>query len=348
MGLLKKAVMGTAYAKIGIFGEAGSGKTRTAYEQAKWLSTLTKKKAIAFFDTEKGSDFMQPLAEKDGIDFYVHKSKSYGELLQYIKEIEKEGVEILIIDSITHVWVELQTAYLKSKNKSRLSLPDWGILKGQWKMFTDAFLNSKIHIIMCGRAGTTYDTVENEDTQKQEMIKSGTKMKAEGETGYEPDFLIEMERVDTKVGIINRAWVVKDRSDTLNGKSFDMPTAKSFKPFYDFIKIGGEHKGIGDATSADLFSKPDWSYEDRKKRKEIAIEAIQEALTLGDLEGRSADATKKRTETLVRHFGGSGKTQIESLTVDQLESGLHNLKIELGLVKPENEPPKLDTTEELN
>jgi len=72
MALLKKAVMGTAYAKLGIFGEAGSGKTRTAYEQAKWLATLTNKKAIAFFDTEKGSDFMVPLAERDGIEFYVH------------------------------------------------------------------------------------------------------------------------------------------------------------------------------------------------------------------------------------------------------------------------------------
>jgi hypothetical protein len=347
MALLKKAVMGTAYAKLGIFGEAGSGKTRTAYEQAKWLATLTNKKAIAFFDTEKGSDFMVPLAERDGIEFYVHKSKSYGELLQYLREIEKEGVEVLIIDSITHVWNELQAAYLKSKNKQRLSLPDWGILKGQWKTFTDLFLNSKIHIIMCGRAGATYETVENEDTQKQEMIKSGTKMKAEGETGYEPDFLIEMERIDTKDRIINRAWVIKDRSDTMNGKSFDQPTAKSFKPFYDFIKIGGVHNGISDASSADLFEKPDWSYEEIKKRKEIAIETIQESLILAGLDGRSQEVQKARTEKLIKFFGTSTQTGIQNLKVTDLEDGLLNLKIDLGQVA-NPAPPKLDATESID
>lgn len=348
MSMLKKAVMGTAYAKIGIFGEAGSGKTRTAMEQAIWLATITKKKSIAFFDTEKGSDFMLPIAEKNGIDLYVHKSRSYRDLLNYIKEVQKEGIEILLIDSITHVWNDLQESYKKSKNKQRLTIMDWGILKGQWKTYTDTFINSPIHIIMLGRAGSIYDNVENEDTGKQEMIKSGTKMKAEGETGYEPDLLIEMERVETKEGIINRAWVAKDRSDTMNGKHFDKPTAKSFKPFYDFIRIGGNHSGIPtESGTAQLFDRPDWSYEDRKKRKEIAIESIQEALTLGDMEGRSADATKKRTELLVKHFKGSGKTHIENMNIDDLESGLISLKVELGLIKPEEVIPKLDTKEEI-
>lgn len=339
--------MGTAYAKIGVFGEAGSGKTRTGFEQARWLATLTKKKSIAFFDTEKGSDFMVPLAEKDGIDFYVHKSRSFYELLKYMKEVRDEGIEVLMIDSISHVWIDLQTSYLKSKNKQRLSLPDWGILKGQWKSFTDEFINSPMHIIMLGRAGSTYETTENEDTGKSEMIKSGTKMKAEGETGYEPDFLIEMERVDFKDGIINRAWVVKDRSDSLIGKHFDKPTAKSFKPFYDFIRIGGEHAGISDASSPELFSKPDWSYEEKKKRKEIAVETLQEVLTLGGLDGRSAETNKIRTEKLIKFFGSSSKTHIESMQVDDLELAISNLKVDLGLAKPQNEPPKLDTKEEI-
>lgn len=156
-----------------------------------------------------------------------------------------------------------------------------------------------------------------------------------------------MERVDFKDGIINRAWVVKDRSDSLMGKHFDKPTAKSFKPFYDFIRIGGEHAGISDASSPELFSKPDWSYEEKKKRKEIAVETLQEVLTLGGLDGRSAETNKIRTEKLIKFFGSSSKTHIESMQVDDLELAISNLKVDLGLAKPQNEPPKLDTKEEI-
>lgn len=348
MSLLKKAVMGTAYAKIGIFGFAGSGKTRTSFEVALGLAKISKQKSIAFFDTEKGSDFMIPLAKKANIELFVHKGKSYKDLLQFLSEVKAAGIEVVIIDSISHVWRDLCDSYLKTKGRKFLSMPDWGILKGQWKDFTEMYINSPIHILMLGRAGNEYETNTNEDTGKLESIKSGTKMKVEGETGFEPDLLIEMERVETKEGIINKAWVVKDRSSTMNGKCYDNPTFKTFKPFFDFINIGGEHAGIPtESGTAQMFDRPDWSYEDRKKRKEIAIEGIAEALTIGDMEGRSTDATKKRTEVLIKHFGGSGKTFIENLKMEELEDGLLALKIELGLIKAENEPPKLEQTEEI-
>jgi len=350
MSLLKKATMGTAYAKIGVFGFAGSGKTRTSFEIALGLAVKSKQKAIAFFDTEKGSDFMIPLASKAGVELFVHKGKSFKDMLAFLKEAQSAGIEVVIIDSISHIWRDLCDSYLKTKGRKYFTMMDWGILKGQWKDYTDLYINSPIHILMLGRAGNEYETNTNDDTGKQEMVKSGTKMKVEGETGFEPDLLIEMERVETKDGIINRAWIVKDRTDTMNGKCFDNPKFTTFKPFFDFLNIGGTHSGIPqESTTTQIFDKPDWSYEERKKRKEIAIESIQEALTLGDLEGRSADATKKRTEILLKHFGGSGKTHIENLKLEDLEAGLNSLKLELGLIKPEQHPvPVLDTTEEIN
>jgi len=341
--------MGTAYAKIGIFGFAGSGKTRTSFEIALGLAAKSKKKAIAFFDTEKGSDFMIPLANKAGVELFTHKGKSFKDMLQFLKEVQAEGIEVVIIDSISHVWRDLCDSYLKTKGRKYFTMMDWGILKGQWKDYTDAYINTPIHILMLGRAGNEYETNTNDDTGKQEMVKSGTKMKVEGETGFEPDLLIEMERIEQPTGIINRAWIVKDRTDTLNGKSIDNPKFASFKSFFDFLNIGGEHAGIPtQSDTTQIFDRPDWSYEDRKKRKEIAIEGIQEALTLGDMEGRSADATKKRTELLIKHFGGSGKTFIENLKMEDLESGLLALRTDLGLVKPEEFPlPKTNDTEEI-
>ena len=349
MSLLKEAVMGTAYAKIGIFGFAGSGKTRTAFEIALGLALASKSKSIAFFDTEKGSDFMIPLAKKAGVKLFVHKGKSFKDMLTYSKEVQAAGIEVMIVDSISHVWRDLCDSYLKTKGRKYFTMMDWGILKGQWKDYTDMYINSPIHILMLGRAGNEYETNTNDDTGKQEMVKSGTKMKVEGETGFEPDLLIEMERIEAPTGITNKAWIVKDRTDTMNGKSFDNPKFATFKPFFDFINLGGTHAGIPtESGTVQIFDRPDWSYEERKKRKEIALESIQEALTLGDMEGRSADVVKKRTELLIKHFGGSGKTYMENLNVEQLETGLHDMKVALGLIEETpitQDPPKLETTE---
>ena len=64
-------------------------------------------------------------------------------------------------------------------------------LKAMWREFTDRYVNSKLHVIMRGRAGYIWDDVEDEEGVK-ELKKVGTKMKAEVETGYEPSLLIEM------------------------------------------------------------------------------------------------------------------------------------------------------------
>lgn len=344
--------MGTAYAKIGVFGFAGSGKTRTAFEIATGLAKNTNSKSIAFFDTEKGSDFMIPLAEQRGIELFTHKGKSFKDLLQFIREAQAEKIEVVIIDSISHIWRDLCDSYLKTKGRKYFTMMDWGVLKGQWKEYTDIYINSPMHILMLGRAGNEYETSTNDDTGKQEMIKSGTKMKVEGETGFEPDLLIEMERIESPQGITNRAWIVKDRTDTMNGKHFDNPKFETFKSFFDFLNIGGSHSGIPtESSTTEIFDKPDWSYEERKKQKEIALEELQEVLTLGGLDGRSAEVNKNKTEKLIKYFGSSGKTYIENMRTAELKSAIHNLKIDLKLIEETPisplGPPKLDTKEEI-
>jgi hypothetical protein len=73
-----------------------------------------------------------------------------------------------------------------------LEFQDYGAIKPMWAQFTETFLNSKAHIILCGRAGNTSEYQEKEDGGKKELISTGTKMKAESEMGYEPSLLVEM------------------------------------------------------------------------------------------------------------------------------------------------------------
>jgi hypothetical protein len=340
--LLKPAVNQTAFLKVGILGFEGSGKTHTGAEIAKGITQLVKGTKIAFFDTEKGSDFHIERFKKAGLELHVHKSKAFTNLCQIIREAEANGYSVLIIDSITHVWRELCDAYRKKNNVRHMNMRHWMNVKTEWAQYTDLYVNSKLHIIMCGRAGYEYDMDEDEDGKK-EIVKSGVKMKVEGETGFEPDLLLEMSRVrkaeiesDKKAkGFINRAFVLKDRTDTINGRMIDFPKFKDFMSVVKHLNIGGEHVGT-DLTqnSEDMFDSPDHSRLERDRLRAILLEEIQAVLIKGGLDGNvSADKKKQRIDTLEKIFGTSAKTAIETMDLKSLSAGVQELKVELGFAK---------------
>ncbi len=318
MGLLKKVVMSEmAYAKIGAFGEAGAGKTFTAVMIAIGIIKLLKerglpcKNVIAMVDTETGSDWIKPIVEAAGIEFLVAKTRAFTSLLDLVPEMT-EAADVAIIDSITHFWIEFQGAYKKKKlerAKARgwkaytdLTFQDWGILKEEWAKFTDGFLMSELHVIMCGRAGAEYEYFEN-DEGKMELYQTGTKMKAEKEMGYEPALLIEMERIRNPEAVdafstaktksakqkaakdmaasktwVRRCYVLKDRADKIDGKQFDNPTFNDFLPHFEAINLGGKHVAIDDPneSSEELFGElGDSGEHPDKRRKKILLEEIQ-------------------------------------------------------------------------
>lgn len=334
MSLLKKAVNETAAAKLGIYGEAGSGKTRTSMEIAIGLAKLTGR-PIAFFDTEGGSDFFVRRCEEEGIDFLVAKARAFKKLMGFVGEASELGA-IAIVDSISHTWDDLRQSYEKQLKRTRgLEIWDWGIIKPQWQEFTTAYLTSPIHFIVCGRAASVYEQVYNEQKGKSEVQVVGSRMKTEKETGYEPSLLIEMERapqrrlVDEGVHVI--ATVVKDRSDTMDGQMFDDPTYETFLPFFGAINIGGEHHPTdASETSVGMFATPDNAIE-RKRRVEIALDKIKEAFVLADCAGTSKDDKKKQTLTLIEAFDTSSWTAIQNMRLEDLEAGLTVVRQLLGL-----------------
>ena len=326
-----------AYGKVGIYGDAGSGKTRTAAEIAIGLHRFIKSaKPVAMFDTEPGAHWIRPLFTKAGIKLIdYNESRAFVDLMGWMTAIQGKA-DIAIIDSISHVWRELQAAYLKKINEpkpahkqiSRLEFQHWGPIKAEWGKFTDMFLTSKMHVIVCGRAGSIYEYQEN-DKGKKELITTGTKMATEKEMGYEPSLLLEMVKDHRKEGekrIVNMCIVEKDRSDIMNGKEFEFPTYQTFQPHFEFLNIGGNHYSVQDGTSKDLFT-PDgddgWTVE--KRQREIACEEIQ-ALFTKHLGGRDGESQKKKIELLEQFFGTSSKTKIENTKSDILRAGYNKLK----------------------
>lgn len=90
------------------------------------------------------------------------------------REAEKE-CSIIIADSITHVWKDCQDSFLKKLNESRkknnpyakpiyqLEFHHWKPIKALWSEFTDLFLSSKIHAIVCGSSGSIYEYQKQEE-----------------------------------------------------------------------------------------------------------------------------------------------------------------------------------------
>ncbi len=328
---MKPAQNTMAYLKMGIYGDTGSGKTWTAHLIALGLQRYLKtKKPVAFFDTESGSSFVKPSFDKAKVPLVVCRGNTIIELSQVMKEAEKE-CSILIIDSITHVWEEFTDSYLKKSKQKFIELWDWKPIKAEWRqMFTIPFVNSGLHIIMCGREGAIYKPVEVEKggRLKVEQIRVGDKMKAESETGFEPSLLCQMEKIFIQDGgaYVRRCRVIKERFNVIDSKEFDNPTFENFLPHIELLNLGGEQEGIdASRNSEDLFDEPNNTWDQRKRQVDITLELISDTLVKADLDGRSDEAKKVRIALLEEIFGTSSKTAIESMKLEDLKAGLERL-----------------------
>lgn len=342
MSLLKPATNKMAYAKIGIYGTAGSGKTRTATEIAIGLhKAIGSKKPIVAFDTEPAFSFVLPIYKKAGIDLLVaDESRALADLMAFMDEAEKVS-DIAIIDSITHVWRDAQESYLAAINASRikynkrplaaLEFQHWRPIKAAWAEFTDRFLSSKMHVIVCGRAGQIYEYQDKDDgSGKKELISTGSRMATEKELGYEPSLLIEMIADREHGKTRNIALIQKDRSDTINGAEIPMPTFKSFKGHFDALNIGGDHFSSMDVRdSKEMFKDADESgFDGELKRRQILSEEIAE-LMKKHYPSQSVEDKQKRADLLEEVFGTRSWTAVENMKSDILKASFEKLKSSL-------------------
>lgn len=353
MGMLTKAENKMAYAKVGIYGSAGSGKTFTASCIAVGLHKFCKAtKAVGFFDTEPALSYVLPLFKAAGIEVFCYdKSRALQDLMSFMEEAEKE-CSVIIIDSITHIWRDAQESYIKKLNESRkqygkrpitkLEFHHWGPIKEVWGRFTDKFTSSKAHVIVCGRMGSIYEYQTNEEGKK-ELVTNGNKMATEKEMGYEPSLLIEMEKLRENEKIINRAIVEKDRSNQLNGQTIDFPNFKGsdlncimnvfekLSKHFDNLNIGGEHfDSMNQRNSSDMYEigedGSEWPNEQRQRA--IWSEEIQ-GLLAKYYPAQTAEDKKQRQELLERFFATRSWTKVESTNSNLLKEGYRDLRIHL-------------------
>lgn len=352
-----------AYFKAGFMGEAGSGKTHTASVVTIGLVQLLRAKKIKgsekpvfMLDTEQGSAWIKPMFDDSGIELMVAKTRAFKDLVAAVKEAEANG-SALLIDSITHFWEDLQSSYMRRRSEqlkrpyNRLEFQDWAVLKKMWREFSDLYVNSNLHCVLCGRLAFEYETEKDEQGRKQ-IEKSGVKMAAEKGLGYEPNILIWMER-DTNLATkqVNRtAIILKDRSQILDGEQFTNPTFQTFLPHVDFLTLGGRHEGVDTSRNSDsIIPDDDVPMADRRHiKREIVIEELDALLAEHGLGGTSADAKKSRAELIKKHFNVTSRTEIEKLMpLFDLQRAYNDLHTELTGKPSRYAPPIVVTVDDV-
>lgn len=201
---LKKSERSKAKIKMALQAPSGAGKSYSALLLAQGLTNGNLSK-VAVIDTEAGSS-----------NLYAHIG-SYNVLNlesphspeRYIEAIDlciKSGMEVIILDSISHCWDFLLDYHASLTGNS---FTNWNKITPRQKAFVEKILQSDIHIICTMRVKQDY--VLSEKNGKMVPEKVGLKAIQRDEISYE--FTIVFD-IDYK----HFATASKDRTNLFEGK----------------------------------------------------------------------------------------------------------------------------------
>lgn len=353
MGLCKPIEAGSGFLKASIFGSAGSGKTTTAMKLA--LGTrkaLSLTGPIYFFDTENGSPWVSKWVKAEtGHDLMGVKSRSFDDLKVVVQEAMDAKASVLVVDSLTHCWEELNATYLRRINDSRkadrrspldrLEFQHMSAIKGMWSVWTSLFLNSPLHIVTCGRVANEWDWQED-DKGKKQLVKVGVRFQAEKQFGHEASILAEMESVETLDGsivvdVVHRAFVIKDRNidpiTSLVGKSCDQPDFEFFRPHVATLTQGHVPVNVDRETKINVDAEGNMEWQRERRERDMILEELSGLLDSLGHGGTSNEAKQFRATLLLECFGTSSKTSLENTKSAVLRAGLAKVRERLAQPK---------------
>ena len=189
--------------KLALQGASGSGKTYSSLLIAYGITGDWSK--IAIIDTENGS-----------ADLYAHLGPynvltlgnpySPERYIQAIETCEKSGMEVIIIDSISHCWDYLLDFHANLQGNS---FANWAKVTPRQNGFIQKILQTNAHVICTIRSKQEY--VLNEKNGKMIPEKVGLKAVQRDNVDYEFTLVFEVD-------IKHHATASKDRTGLFMGK----------------------------------------------------------------------------------------------------------------------------------
>ncbi len=214
---LRKSERKQAKIKMALQGSSGSGKTMSALLLAYGLVQDWSK--IAIIDSENGSaDLYAHLGEYNVLPFLPPYSPE--RYIQAIQLCEENGIEVIIIDSISHCWDFLLEYHSKLSGNS---FTNWGKITPRQKSFINKILQSEAHIIATMRVKQDY-VLTNKNGK---MVPEKVGLKAIQRDGVDYEFTIVFD-----LDITHHAQASKDRTSLFIDKSpslISIETGKTIK-----------------------------------------------------------------------------------------------------------------------
>lgn len=199
---LRQSSRTQARIKLALQGCSGSGKTYSSLLLAFGITNNWSK--IAVIDTENGSaDLYAHLGNYNVLSLRDYMPEKY---IEAICVCERAGMEVIIIDSISHCWDYLLDFHANLQGNS---FTNWAKVTPRQNAFVQKILSTPCHVICTMRSKQDY--VLNEKNGKMIPEKVGLKAVQRDNVDYEFTLVLDID-------IKHHAVASKDRTGLFMGK----------------------------------------------------------------------------------------------------------------------------------
>ena len=161
--------------------------------------------------------------------------------IKAIKTCEDAGMQLIVLDSITHVW-KGQGGLLEYQNALGGRYQDWAKATPLYQQWLNAILQSKCHIITTNRKKQGYNMIT--EGNKTKVEKAG--LDDEIRDGYEYEMTVALEIINDK----HMAKASKDRTQLFADKPEFIISIETGKAILDWCNQGIEPLSINEQIEA--------------------------------------------------------------------------------------------------
>lgn len=230
MSTFTRATKEQAKLRLALCGTAGTGKTYSALAIA---TEFVPGGRIALIDTERGSASLY--ADRftfDTLNLDTHSPETYVDAIQ---AAEREGYDVIIVDSLSHAWAGRDGALeqvdkIAKRSQSGNTFTAWRDVTPKHNRLIDAIISVRAHMIATMRSKTEWVLEENEKGKKTPR-----------RVGMEPVMRAGVEYEFTVVGDINldhQLVITKTRCSALADAVIDKPGAQLARTLREWLGTG--------------------------------------------------------------------------------------------------------------
>lgn len=249
MAIIRKAKRGAVYVKIGMMGISGSGKTLSALLMGYGLLKAAHPELsdpqiwekILVIDTENSSASLYAglqvgvtrVGEFLTID--VAAPFTVEKYIEAINAAEENGVEFLIIDSMSHAWqaegglLDKQNTVARRMNGQ--SYQAWREVTPLYNQLIDKILQCHMHVVSTYRGKKEYALEEGANGKKQVKAKGVGAQFREG-ADYEATIYFELDQD-------HMAFASKDRTHLFDGQ-YILISAETGRQIYNWLSTADQ------------------------------------------------------------------------------------------------------------